>query len=198
LPRRIRTPVSFVTKEVLDLKRKHVKSILDLGCGAGRPTVFLAEKGFDVVGVDISKSALKLASAWARKERLTNVALIHGTMTHLPFRHGCFDAVVSVSVIVHAMKKDIEHAMAEIHRILKKNGLLLINLTSVKDPRYGKGEEVEKDTFKILESFEDKRFEELHHFFTRKEAHEMLSHFAETKVELMNESPFYWKVMANK
>jgi ubiquinone/menaquinone biosynthesis C-methylase UbiE len=185
-------------KEVPRFKRHKVKSILDLGCGLGRPSVHLAEKGFEVVGVDISKSALRMANAWVHREKLANVALICGSMTHLPFRDACFDTVISVSVIIHALKRNIEKTIAEIHRTLRKNGLLLTNLTSVKDPRYAKGEKIEDNTFKILETFEDKRFEETHHFFTRKEAQEMFLHFTDSKVTLMKDKPYYWKVLAVK
>lgn len=194
----MKTPVPFVMNEVPRFKRHKIKNVLDLGCGMGRPCIHLAEKGFEVVGIDISKSALRMAKEWVRREKLANVALICGVMTHLPFRDDCFDAVVSVSVIIHALKRNIEKTVAEIHRTLRKNGSLLTNLTSIKDPRYGKGKKMEDNTFKILEAFEDKRFEETHHFFTRKEAVEMLSHFADSKVILMKERPCYWKVLAAK
>jgi ubiquinone/menaquinone biosynthesis C-methylase UbiE len=198
MPRRMKTPVPFVMNEVPRFKRNKIKHILDLGCGMGRPCVHLAEKGFEVVGIDISESALRMANTWAHREKLANVALICGAMAHLPFRDDCFDAVVSISAIIHAVKKNIEKTVAEIHRTLRKNGLLLTNLTSTKDPRYGKGEKIEGNTFKILEAFEDKRFEETHHFFTKKEAQEMFSRFTDSKVTLIKEEPYYWKVLAIK
>jgi ubiquinone/menaquinone biosynthesis C-methylase UbiE len=194
----MKTPVPFVMNEVPRFKRHKVKSILDLGCGLGRPCIHLAEKGFEVVGIDISKSALRMANAWVHREKLANVALLCGAMTYLPFRDDCFDAAASVSFIIHTLKRNIEKTVAEIHRTLRKKGLLLTNLTSIKDPRYGKGEKIEDNTFKILEAFEDKRFEETHHFFTKKEAVEILSHFADSKVTLMKEKPCYWKVLAVK
>jgi len=44
-----------------------------------------------------------------------------------------FDAVVSVSVIHHAIKRDIVNAVGEVYRVLKEKGLFLANLTSNKD-----------------------------------------------------------------
>lgn len=198
MPRRIKAPVPFVMKEVPRFKRHKIKNVLDLGCGMGRPCVHLAEKGFAIVGMDFSKSALRIAGAWARKKKLRDVRLVCGAMTHLPFRDGCFDAVVSVSVIIHAIKKNIEKTAAEIYRVLREKGLLLTNLTSVRDPRYGKGEKLEYNTFRILEAFEDKRFEEIHHFFTKKEAQEMFSRWKDSKVTLISEKPYYWKILAIK
>ena len=183
----MKTPVPFVMNEIPRFKRHKIKNMLDLGCGMGRPCIHLAEMGFEIVGIDMSKSALKMANMRVRKKKLANAALICGAMTNLPFRDDCFDAIVSVSVIIHALKRNIEKTVVEIHRTIRKNGLFLTNLTSVKDPRYGKGEKVEDNTFKILEAFEDKRFEETHHFFTRKEALEMFSCFANSKVTLIRD-----------
>lgn len=194
----MKTPVSFIVKEVPRFKRRKIKSILDLGCGMGRPCVHLAEKGFEVFGFDLSKSALRMANAWVHKKKLANVGLICGAMTHLPFRDNCFNAVVSVSVIIHQLKRNIEKTVSEIYRILTIKGLLLNNLTSIKDPRYGEGEKIEDNTYRILEAFEDKRFEEIHHFFTRNEALEMFSGFTSSRITLMKERPYYWKVLATK
>lgn len=179
-------------------KRCNVKSVLDLGCGAGRHCVYLAKNGFDAIGVEISESALRMANEWVQKERLTNVSFIQATMTALPFSDSRFDAVISVSVIHHAIKKDIVKTINEIYRALKRNGVFLANLVSVKDPRYGTGQKVENNTFRILEAFEEKRFEELHHFFTKREISKLLAPFAKAKVELLKDRPNYWKIMATK
>lgn len=179
-------------------RRYKIKSVLDLGCGAGRHSVYLANNGFDVVGVDVSGSALRMANKWVRKERLTNVAFMRGTMTNIPFGNSHFHAVISISVIHHAVKKEVVKTIAEVYRILKKNGLFLANLASVKDPRYGTGEKVENNTFRILEAFEEKRFEELHHFFTKREASKLLARFTKAKIELLKDKPHYWKITAVK
>lgn len=198
LPRRLKKPVPFVVEELRTFKRFKVKCVVDLGCGVGRHCVYLAKNDIEVIGVDVSRSALKMACRWVRKERISNVALIRGTMTSLPLIDNNFDAIISVSVIHHALQKDIAKAIAEIHRILKKNGLFLTNLASVKDPRYGEGQKVENDTFKIPEAFEEKRFEELHHFFTKREASQLLARFAEAKIGLLRDKPNYWKITAVK
>jgi len=198
LPRRLKKPVPFVITVLPTFKAYKIKNVLDLGCGMGRHCIYLAKDGFEVVGVDVSESALRMANAWVRKERLTNVTFMRGTMTNIPFRNHHFGAVISVSVIHHAIKKDIVKTINEVYRVLKKNGIFFTNLASVKDPRYGSGQKVEDGTFRILEAFEEKRFEELHHFFTKEEASELLSRFTKAKVEPLKEKPNYWKITALK
>jgi ubiquinone/menaquinone biosynthesis C-methylase UbiE len=153
LPKRLKTPVPLLVDEVPTFKRHQVKNVLDLGCGAGRNCLFLAKEGFDVVSLDISGSALRITNARLHKERLTNVGLARGTMISLPFGSDCFDAVISISVIHHAVKKDINKIITEVYRTLRKNGMFFANVASIKDPRYGEGREVEENTFRILEAF---------------------------------------------
>jgi tellurite methyltransferase len=48
------------SKEIVEiLKYKRLGTVLDLGAGKGRNALFLAKKGFDVVGVDKSPEAIK-------------------------------------------------------------------------------------------------------------------------------------------
>jgi len=198
VPERLKQPVPFVTEALTAFKRRKIRHVLDLGCGVGRNAVYLAKNGFDVVGVDVSASALRLAKQWVREENLKNVVFLQATMTSIPLDDAQFDAVISVSVIHHAVKRDIEKTVDEVYRILKRNGLFLANLTSVKDPRYGRGKKVEAGTFRTLEAFEEKRFEELHHYFTKLEVSQLLANFVKAKVERMKEKPNYWKITAVK
>jgi ubiquinone/menaquinone biosynthesis C-methylase UbiE len=198
IPKRLKQPTSFIDKALPTFRRQKIKRVLDLGCGAGRSCIHMAKEGLDVIGVDVSRSALKLAKKWAREEGLKNTAFLQATMTYIPFKDTHLDAVISVSVLHHAFKRDIEKTIAEIYRILRKNGIFLANIASVRDPRYGDGQKVEPDTFKILESFADKRFEELHHFFAKDEASELVTNFAASRVDLLRGGPNYWKITATK
>jgi len=198
MPKKLKTTAQFIADAVPALKKHKAKRVLDLGCGAGRHCILLAGSGFEVVGIDISKYALKMARRWVQKERLENVALIRATMTDVPVTDCCLDAVVSVSVMHHALKKDIMTSVSEVYRILGKNGWFIANLASVHDPRYGTGRKLEKDTFWILEGYEKKQFGELHHFFTKREALRLLSLFSRVEVTSMEDKPNYWKIVAVK
>ncbi len=178
---RLKKPVPLVIEALDIFKGRKFRSVLDLGCGAGRHCIYLAENGFDVVGFDVSKRALRTAKEWVQEEKLTNIEFIRGSMTDISLDGCCFDVVIGVSILHYAMKNQIIKALDEIHRILRKDGLFLTNLVSVEDCRYGKGEEVEASTFRISEDFEEGRFEELHHFFTREEVFRLLSCFTNNR-----------------
>jgi ubiquinone/menaquinone biosynthesis C-methylase UbiE len=61
-------------------------SALDLGCGAGVETMFLAENGFRASGIDISDKAIELAKSSAKRRRL-RIDFRTGTVLDLPY-HG--------------------------------------------------------------------------------------------------------------
>ena len=67
-------------------------TILDLGCGSGRDSFFLAERGFSVWGVDISEPAVRRAIV---KSRSRKVHFLVGDAERLPFPSGAFDGVYS-------------------------------------------------------------------------------------------------------
>ena len=198
MPRRLRKNAQFVVDALPDLKSHKFKKALDLGCGTGRHCVLLASNGFEVIGLDISKNALKMGKKLVQRDKLKNVALVCATMTNLPLKDCCLDAVISVSVIHHAFIKDIMATADEVFRILGKNGWFLANLASVADPRFGTGRMLEENTFWIMEAFKEKDFGELHHFFTKPQLFRLLQKFSEKKVAVMEEKPNYWKVLAIK
>ncbi len=89
--------------------------ILDLGCGSGFSMEVLTERGYDVVGVDISDKMLKFA-----KEAGFNV--LKADARELPFEDESFDGVLSISMLQWLGKKDVEKVAKECYRVLKKGG----------------------------------------------------------------------------
>jgi SAM-dependent methyltransferase len=96
-------------------------SILDAGCGSGGTTRFLAERGA-VTGVDLSSAALD----FAKRRGLARLA--RASVDALPFCAGSFDVVTSFDVLYHLAVEDDRAALAELHRVLRVGGVLLIRL----------------------------------------------------------------------
>jgi len=96
--------------------------VLDLGCGAGEGTAFLAQEAdWKVVGVDLSSDALEIAQQEYGASRAT---FLKSDVRHLPFRSGQFDAVISVEVIEHL--DDPQVYIREAARMLQPNGLFMV------------------------------------------------------------------------
>ena len=107
LPEWLKTPVPFVVNVVPLFKEFSVKLVLDLGCGIGRHCIYLAKRGFNITGIDTSRRALMIANSWSQTEEF-ETRLLSASMTDLPFINKSFQAIISISVIHHAIRRDIE------------------------------------------------------------------------------------------
>ena len=82
------------------LNPAELPSAVDLGCGSGANTVFLAENGFDAVGVDFSEVALEKARALARHAGVSDrCEFVAGDLTADPGVAGPFDLLVDYGTL---------------------------------------------------------------------------------------------------
>ena len=104
--------------------------ILDVGCGNGRNLLYFAKKGFEVYGIDFSKEMIKQAKEMFNKNKikLKSNQLIVADMRKIPFEDENFDYIICVASLHHIPKKDHGTAIAEIKRVLKKNGECIISV----------------------------------------------------------------------
>ena len=193
-------PLKDIIKIVSYLRVNKVKKILDLGCGTGRHTIFLAKKGFSVTATDISKNGLRILNEKLRKGRIKNVKTKKHDMSSIPFKENYFDAVICTGVLTHGTMEKIKKTVKEVHRALKNNGIFFLTILSVKDPDYKKCrsepkkyKEIEKNTFLGLEEEENCP----HHFFPKHELIKLLSGFKIIKLEHRTELAPY-KTRKNK
>jgi len=171
---RPREPDHGVIRFAKLLKKKGLRRVLDLGCGAGRHLVYLAREGFEVHGIDIAETGLKYARQWLAKEGLT-AEVKRSDMAEIPHPDRFFDAAISIAVIYHGTLEKMRRAIGELHRVLRPGGLALLQFKSKRSFRYGRGKEIEPDTF-IPDIGEDAGIP--HHYSDREEIEELLQDFA--------------------
>jgi ubiquinone/menaquinone biosynthesis C-methylase UbiE len=99
---------------VKDLVRS--RKVLDLACGTGYGSCFLASVAKTVIGCDLSADALAFA---AKSYRRYNLLFVRASAPHLPFRDQCFEVVVSFETIEHLEGKDQLLYLGEISRALQ-------------------------------------------------------------------------------
>jgi ubiquinone/menaquinone biosynthesis C-methylase UbiE len=105
--------------------------VLDLGCGAGRVSVWLAERGCRVTGVDVSEPLLHTAEA---KARGLSISLIWNDGLVLPFPDHSFDTIVAFKLVGYIPTRQLRHeCLLEWHRVLKPGGNLLLTQNIVPD-----------------------------------------------------------------
>jgi len=98
------------------------KDVLDVACGEGYGSSFMAEFARSVVGVDIAEEAVQHASSSYKKSNLT---FRQGSAIKLEFADASFDIVVSFETIEHLSEQ--AQMLAEIRRVLRPDGVLVIS-----------------------------------------------------------------------
>lgn len=98
------------------LKEEGRRSLIEIGTGPGIDGAAFRAAGFDVAGVDLSAVHVELARAAGIDARVA-------TAQGLPFASASFDALWSMSVLMHMPDPDLEAALAEFARVLRPGGL---------------------------------------------------------------------------
>ena len=104
---------------------------LDVGCGSGIYVEALKDLGYEVMGVDMSEEMI--TSTRIRLDMQSNdsekVHLRVGDVENIPAKDNEFDLVICIGVFGYLLSD--EKAQAEIRRVLKPNGKLILNLTNI-------------------------------------------------------------------
>lgn len=103
------------------------KRILDAGCGEGGYSRILAGKGADVTGIDGSARLIDVARQRADDENLTITYEVRNANSLYGLEDGSFDIVLAAMSLMDV--EDYSGAIAEIYRVLRKGGEMLMSIT---------------------------------------------------------------------
>ena len=139
-------------KHTIDLQSKYFMNkfitllpkgslVLDVGCGFGRDCKTLADNGFDVYGIDLSKNMIKKAKSFDSR-----CHFYVRDMMNPEFEDNLFEGIWCTCALLHLNKQDARIALKEFNRVLKKEGIVYLGLKEgdteglIKDPRYNGAE----------------------------------------------------------
>lgn len=105
----------------ISLPNWKTKRILDAGCGTGAILARLGGADRNV-GIDLALEAI----SFCRTRGLQNAR--QGDIGALPFADDTFDAVICSSVLYHEWVRDLPAVMRELNRVLRSDGVLLLNV----------------------------------------------------------------------
>jgi ubiquinone/menaquinone biosynthesis C-methylase UbiE len=176
-------PNEHVVRFLIASTRKRLRPLrfLDIGVGAGRHTRLAIELGLASYGADISYSGLHHA-----RQRLLGtgspIRLVQGSMLALPFPDNSFDLTLSFGVFYYGTRDQMRLAIAEMYRVLAVHGKGFVVLRTEEDYRFGKGEELEPNTFRLSIS-DTNEFGTIQHFVTSRDVVTYFSQFANINLE---------------
>ena len=167
-------PLPEVGEFASELRREKAKTVLDLGCGAGRHAILLGKEGFQVAALDVSETALKTLDVRVKAGSISSVLLVKHEMGKLPFIEEYFDGVISTNVLHHGKSVEIKKTVDELYRVMKPGALAFVIALSSSDFRKGTGAKLERNTY-VFTRGEERGI--VHHFFTRQELQTFLRKF---------------------
>lgn len=155
----------------------HGSLLLDAGCAYGRDSAVFRDKGFKVVGIDLSEELLKKA-----KKFNPNIEFQKMDVRYLNFQENYFDGIWCNAVLLHLKDEDIKTALKEFYRVLKPGGILCLSF------KEGEGSEEKLESF----SSDNVRF---FNYQTQKSVEEIVKSVGLTTLEiyLINEREIYGK-----
>jgi SAM-dependent methyltransferase len=125
------------------LKRENKRTLLEIGAGPGRDSLFFQQNGLEVVVTDLSPEMVKLC----RQKGLTAYVM---DFASLDFPQP-FDAIFALNCLLHVPKKDLPAILGWLHGLLKPGGLLYMGMHGGQDFEgiYGEDEHEPKRYFSL-------------------------------------------------
>jgi ubiquinone/menaquinone biosynthesis C-methylase UbiE len=157
-------PLSDIFLKLIKNKTK----ILDLGCAQGRDTKYFLDKGYEVIGVDLSEKLIENAIQKYPKAKFEIMDI-----RDLKFPENSFDAIWANAILVHIPKKEIHKTLQGIKRIMKNDGIMMVCVKTKKD---GKNSETYE---------KDKRHENVNKFWSYFSRDEFSEHLKNSGFEII-------------
>jgi ubiquinone/menaquinone biosynthesis C-methylase UbiE len=155
-------------------------SVLDLGCGSGKPADVEISKEHQVTGVDISQTQINLA-----RQNVPTGHFLHGDAGSAEFPPSSFDAVVSFYTLEHIPREEHKTVLRHIYKWLRVGGLLLISMEA------GDYDDVMGEWLGVpmfISCYDPDTMKQM----VNEAGFELLETAIETQLEGVNDIPFLW------
>jgi SAM-dependent methyltransferase len=177
---------SFAAEEALKIfKKKNISSIVELGAGLGRDTIFFAKNNIKVEALDYSKTAVMSIKKKVKELNLSEFVStkVFDVRKKLPFKNNSIQGIFSHMLYCMSLKNlEVQNLNNEILRVLVKGGVNIYTVRNFEDGDYKNGVHIED------ESYQNDGF--IINFFSKKKIEELLVGFINIKIDRFNEGDF--------
>ena len=136
IPWNIKTPPEILT----GLTSKNIImpcKVIELGCGTGNYVIYFSKLGFEATGVDISKSAIKIAIKSASNANVTCKFIVADVLGDLSENNEKYDFAYDWELLHHIFPGNREKYVNNVHKLLNPKGRYLSVCFSEDSPQFG-------------------------------------------------------------
>ncbi len=186
-------PSVAAEKALKSFQEKNIKSILELGAGLGRDSIFFAKNSIKVHALDYSQTSIESIANKSEKLNLNNFikTQVFDIRKKLPFEdnsvYGCFSHMLYCMALSNS---DLKNLNNEICRILKPGGLNIYTVRHTEDGDYRNGIHRGEDLY------ENDGF--IVHFFSKDKVKKLSKGFKVLDIEKFEEGKFPRKLFIVK
>ena len=177
---------SLSAKKALKLlQEKNIKSVIELGAGLGRDTIFFGKNLINTIALDYSPSGIKVIDQKIKKANLSKYisSKLFDVREKLPFEDNSIDACYSHMLYCMALTTDdLVKLNNEIKRILKPGGINIYTVRHTNDGDFQNGNHIGEDLY------ENDGF--IVHYFSEEKVNSLLNGFKNIALEKFEEGTF--------
>ena len=177
---------SLSAKKALKLfQEKNIKSVIELGAGLGRDTIFFGKNLIHTIALDYSPSGIKVIDQKIKKTNLSKYisSKLFDVREKLPFEDNSIDACYSHMLYCMALTtEDLAKLNNEIKRILKPGGINIYTVRHTNDGDFQNGNHIGEDLY------ENDGF--IVHYFSEEKVNSLLNGFKNITLEKFEEGNF--------
>lgn len=133
------TEPNFLLQQVYD-KFTNSGNFLDLGCGQGRDSIFMLQKGFNVEAIDISKEGIEKIKEYIQKNNLPKdkIFIYCQDVVNYEIINNHFDIINIFNTLQFIPKKEALLLVNDAKNKIKNKGYIIISGFTINDPFYKK------------------------------------------------------------
>jgi SAM-dependent methyltransferase len=121
-----------------------INDILIPGFGYGRNAKIFIDRGFDVVGIEISKSAIDLA-----RMNSIDCKIHHGSVTSMPYDNKEYGGIFCYALIHLLNRNERRSFLSSCYNQLKSGGLMIFVVATVENSMFGNGKLLSRNRYQL-------------------------------------------------
>lgn len=111
--------------------------VIDLGCGDGRDSLYLARNGLRVTAVDTSEVGLKKLMTFAEKNGIADlINTVCADVRYWTYPESKYELMIAVTIFDHLPREQVKPVFRRAAQSIIKGGIFLAKVHTIKDPGY--------------------------------------------------------------